>query len=137
MLQRVMAGLRSAIPSMLRRYRMSHERGLASVEFMAAMPVFVTLIAGIILIAGLAYYHLALLTTANDCAVVASHEPAQYYSTANLVQGAYRIDSNVTLHYEAGGPLMACSAFTNVWPGLGVWYTIHMPLQPYSSIWPP
>ncbi len=116
--------------------RASGEHGQASAEMAVIMPIFVLILTGIMSFARLAYFHLALLTTASDCAVVASHEPDRYYGTANLVQGAYGIDANVTLHHEAGAPLMACSAFTNVWPGLGVWYTVHMPLQPYASIWP-
>ena len=116
--------------------RASRERGQASAEMAVVMPIFILILTGIISFARLAYYHVALLTTANDCAVVASHEPDRYYSTANVVQGAYGIDANVTLQSEAGTYLMACSAYTNVWPGLGVWYTVHMPIQPYSSIWP-
>ena len=112
------------------------ERGQASAEMAVIMPIFVLILTGIMWFARVAYFHLALLTTANDCAVVASHEPDRYSGTAKLVQGAYGIDANVTLQSEAGTYLMACSAFTNVWPGLGVWYTVHMPLQPYASIWP-
>jgi hypothetical protein len=120
----------------MRSLRASRESGQASAEMAVIMPIFVLILTGIMWFARVAYFHLALLTTANDCAVVASHEPDRYFGTANLVQGAYGIDSNVTLHHEAGASLMACSAFTNVWPGLGVWYTVHMPLQRYASIWP-
>ena len=114
----------------------SRERGQASAEMAVVMPIFVLILTGTIAFAKVAYFHLALLTTANDCAVVASHEPDRYYSTANLVQGAYGIDATVAFQADAGTFLMACSAFTNVWPGVGVWYTVHMPIQPYHSIWP-
>jgi hypothetical protein len=128
--------MRSLRASRARASASTGERGQASAEMAVIMPVFVLILTGIMWFARLAYFHLALLTTANDCAAVASHEPDRYYSTASVVQGAYGIDSNVTLHHEAGASLMACSAFTNVWPGLGVWYTVHMPTQPYASIWP-
>lgn len=111
------------------------ERGLASVELMAVMPVFAAFIVGVITLAGLAYYHLALLTTANDCAVMIAHEPAEYYNAATLVQGAYDIGSELQGHLESGGSLAACSAFTN-WNLYALRYTVHIPSQPYQSLWP-
>lgn len=135
-INQVKAFLRLFLRPTMRFVCSSCERGQASAEMAVIMPIFILILTGIMSFARLAYFHLALLTTASDCAVVASHEPDRYYGTANLVQDAYGIDANVTLHHEAGASLMACSAFTNVWPGLGVWYTVHMPLQPYASIWP-
>lgn len=113
-----------------------NERGLASAELMVVLPIFVLLISGILYFAGLAYYHLALLTTANDCAVMIAHASNQYGQAAELVQGAYGIEAHIDGHGEAGTAAAACSAATS-WELVGVLrYTIHEPLQPYKSTWP-
>ncbi len=111
------------------------ERGSASAELMVVIPIFVLFIVGILWFAGFAYYHLALLTTANDCAVMVAHEPGQYANAAELVQGAYSIEAYIVGHSETGVGFVACSASTS-WSPYALRYTIHIPLQPYRSLWP-
>ena len=116
-------------------HRRACHKGTGMVEFVITLPVWALMIIVMIYFVGLYYRHLATLTTAADCTVIAVHSGDTIArESSRAVRSAYGLRAVV------GVAPLQCSASTEgpraVWGGSqSIHYTFSFPVQPYRSDW--